>query len=495
MKGNALLAILLTFGLSLQAQPRIVGPGVVVQGGIMQGVVQGNVFGNSLIITPNQPVSAPQEPEIQPKGDVVEFVDGSLLHGQLEQMDLAHGLAWENPDSKSPIHFQPNHIDYIRFARSDSMSLKPTCHLRFANGDDLFGAISSLDSDHLGFSTWFGGTMTIPRSAIRGITFLSKNYTILYEGPYDSSGWIRNSPQSWNYHEGWFISQGPGTLARDFSLTNSSTVDFDVAWAGTLDLQVQLYTDVLDRMEYNNGSYVLQFTAGQTGQILLRQSRSIGPLRNFGVAPMPDLGGKTKIHVTIQCNKDESSISVFVNNQLVRVWKDDSGFAVAGSGILFQTEVFSGGTSRIGNLKVSEWQGSYEPDTTLFTTNTDSIHFINHDRAGGKILGIKDGSVALALGDMTLNIPMQRITQINFATTNTSSETPGPWVVRAHFPGGGSISFQLEKWDNQTITGQSPLFGPLAFQSRAIREMEFNLDRPKNEEVATTTREFEDLDE
>jgi hypothetical protein len=210
---------------------------------------------------------------------------------------------------------------------------------------------------------------------------------------------------------------------------------------------------------------------------------------------MPDLGAKNKIHVTIQCNKDESTLSVFVNNQLVRVWKDDSGFAVAGSGLLFQTEVFSGGSTRIGNLKISQWEGSYEPDTTISATNADSIHFINHDRAGGKILGIKDGSVALALGDMNLNIPLQRVTQINFATTNTSTESPGPWVVRAHFPGGGSISFQLEKWDSQTISGKSAIFGMLAFQARAIREMEFNLDRAKNEEVAATSKEFEDLDE
>jgi hypothetical protein len=489
MKGSAPLAILLTCGLALRvvAQPQQFQ---IAQPVIVQGNLQGNLF-----VTTGQSAPAPQ-PEIEPKGDVVEFVDGSMLHGQLEEMDMAHGLEWESPDVKNPIHFQPGHINLIRFARADAVSLAPTCHLRFANGDDLFGTISSLDSDKLGFSTWFGGTMTIPRSAIRAITFLSKNYSILYEGPYDSSGWIRSSPQSWNYHDGWFTSQGPGTLARDFSLTNSSTVDFDAKWTGVLDLQVQLYTDVLDRMEYNNGSYVLQFTAGNAaGQILLRQSRSIGPLRSFGIAPMPSLGGKNKIHVTIQCNKDESSVSVFVNNQLVRVWKDDAGFAVAGSGILFQSEGFSGGAIKLGNMKISQWEGSYEPDTTIAATNGDSIHFVNHDRAGGKITEIKDGKVTLALGDKSLNIPLQRVTQINFANTNASGESSGPWVVRAHFPGGGSVSFQLEKWTNEKISGTSAIFGLLAFQAHAIREMEFNLDRPKDEGVAGAAKEFEDLDE
>jgi hypothetical protein len=84
-----------------------------------------------------------------------------------------------------------------------------------------------MDSERLGVSTWFGGALTIPRSAIRGVTFLSKNYSILYEGPYDANGWIfgiANMPQSWTYHDGWFTSQGTGCLGRELGLTNSSTV-------------------------------------------------------------------------------------------------------------------------------------------------------------------------------------------------------------------------------------------------------------------------------
>src|ERR1700744_4373528 len=137
MKGRARLAILLTCGLVLGAGAQM--PQVqIAQPVIVRGKLQGNLF-----LTTGQSAPAPQ-PEIEPKGDVVEFVDGSMLHGQLEEMDMAHGLEWESPDVKNPIHFQPGHINLIRFARADAVSLAPTCHLRFANGDDLFGTISSL---------------------------------------------------------------------------------------------------------------------------------------------------------------------------------------------------------------------------------------------------------------------------------------------------------------------------------------------------------------
>lgn len=131
----------------------------------------------------------------------------------------------------------------------------------------------------------------------------------------------------------------------------------------------------------------------------------------------------------------------------------------------------------------------------MSATNADSIHFVNHDRAAGKIASIKDGKVALEFGGGTLNIPLQRVTQIDFAATNALDESSGPWEVRAHFPGGGSLSFQLEKWSDKLISGKSSIFGSLAFQTRAIREMEFNLNRPKDDGVTVEAKDFEDLDE
>jgi hypothetical protein len=53
----------------------------------------------------------------------------------------------------------------------------------------------------------------------------------------------------------------------------------------------------------------------------------------------------------------------------------------------------------------------------------------------------------------------------------------------------------LEQWDDKKISGKSAIFGPLAFQPGAIRELEFNLHRPKEDTAAAANKEFEDLDE
>jgi len=222
MRGNA---VLLSFLIGL------IFPGAAVL--TAQNLPGGNIILNVQggIQFAGQIPAATANPEalVPPTGDLLEFVDGSIMHGELKGMDTASGLRWENPAAKMPIDLQPAHIDSIQFAHADSITLTPTSRLRFVNGDDLFGSVTSLDDDHLVFSTWFGGALTIQRAAVQTVTMLSSNYTILYEGPGDTNGWIigNHNPESWTLLDGTFVSGAPGTLGRDFKLTGSSTIEFE----------------------------------------------------------------------------------------------------------------------------------------------------------------------------------------------------------------------------------------------------------------------------
>ena len=122
--------------------------------------------------------------------------------------------------------------------------------------------------------------MKIPRAAIQTITFLPKNYSIVYEGPADASDWVYRrgrqnrhrricvngniiimgaaqvifgesadvarsappGPPNWTYRDGSFVTAGAGILARDFNLTGSSTIEFDVACNGPFNLLLGLYS-------------------------------------------------------------------------------------------------------------------------------------------------------------------------------------------------------------------------------------------------------------
>ena len=438
--------------------------------------------------------SAKPEKMPEPRGDLLEFVDGSALHGSLARMDLEHGLAWAAPAAAGPIHFRPDHIDVLRFTHAESVSVAPSCHLWFGNGDDLYGSLRSLDDQRLDFNTWFGGDMVIPRAAVRAITFLSSNYSVAYEGPYDTGGWVvvNNSPKSWSFHDGAFVGAGAGLLGRELHLTNSTTVEFDLALNNYFTLEIGVYCDVTDRLDFNGGSCVVNLTP---------QKVSLAQAQNMGVtlAPLnaPGLAGegKNRMRVAIECDKSEGTISVFINHVLARTWKD-CRFTGGGTGIVFlQRTMFSNATLKLNHLKVSQWEGRCEPENAPPPANSDAMNFVNHDRAAGKIQSIRDGKARLALANAVLDIPLERVTRMEFAGSEVPAETPGPWQVRAHFPGGGSLSFQLEKWNDQAVSGRSALFGALAFQPNAIREMEFNLNRPKQDTAVMETKEFEELDE
>jgi hypothetical protein len=483
MKGNRAWACLLLCWLPLGAAGQVQ----------FQQLQQFRQFqpGQTLLQFGNQSAKAELMPDSS--SDVLGFVDGAALHGELARMDLKHGLTWAQPEARNPIHFRPAHIDFIRFAHARSVSMTPTCHLWFANGDDLYGAITSLDNERLGVSTWFGGPMIIPRAAVRAITLLAANYSVLYEGPYDAGGWmvVNNSPKSWTFHDGAFIGTGPGTLGRELNLTNSVTVEFDLAWTGIFALDAGIYCDATGRLEFNSGSCVVTLTPRQ---ISLNQVQNVGMLLNMAGTPLPGVEAQSRMHVAIECDKAQGTVSVFINHILAKTWKDCS-FG-SGTGVVFtQRYMLSNATLKLSHLKISQWEGRSEPETASLATNTDAIYFINHDRAAGKIESIQDGKARLTLGAMVLDIPLTRVTQMEFATAQASTEPPSPWQVRAHFPGGGSLSFQLEKWDDKAVSGQSAIFGSLAFQPGAIREMEFNLNRSKKDGVSAANKEFEELDE
>jgi hypothetical protein len=249
----------------------------------------------------------------------------------------------------------------------------------------------------------------------------------------------------------------------------------------------------MDHLEFNSGSCAVGLTP---------QTVSVSQVQNMGLpfgmasVPLPTNIVNSRMRVAIECDKAEGAVSVFVNRQLIKTWKD-CNFSGGGTGVMFAQlpNYVGGGTVKLSHLKISQWEGRCEPQTSSPPTNSDAMHFVNHDRAAGKIQSIMDGKVKLEMAGRVLDIPLGRVTQMEFAEDKVPSEAPGPWQVRAHFPGGGSVSFQLEKWDEKAVAGQSAIFGSLAFQPDAIREMEFNLNRPKEEGVAAQTKEFEELDE
>lgn len=377
------------------------------------------------------------------------------------------------------IEFRPTNISWIRFEKPRTVQNQtaPTCRFRFSNGDEVFGSLTSLNEETLGLETWFGGTLETPRSAVQSVTFLSKGYSILYEGPTSAEGWVHGrQPRNWEYRDGAFVATGAGTLGRDFKLSGSSSFSFDLAWNGHFSLILALYTPVLDRFDYSSSSYMFYLSPGY---ITLQRIQGGAGAMNLGQAQITEMTKKNKMHMEIRASKADNTLALLVDDRLVQRWKDGSGFVGKGSGAVFFAQL-DGPSIRISNIKVAQWEGDFNLEPPANTAGKDDVVFlVNKDKVSGRLKALSGATLRVAAGQTLLEIPLSRVNQINLASPAPSRPAPHPWEVRAYFTSGGTLAFDLTEWNPNRVLGKSANFGPVDFDAQSIRQLQFNLDRPR----------------
>ena len=307
---------------------------------------------------------------------------------------------------------------------------------------------------------------------LQSLAFLSPGFRILYEGPTSMNGWrLGRDPDAWKYRDGVFISEGVGVLGCDFGLKGSSRVEFDLQWNGTFSLIVPMYTSALDRFDYRSNSYMFYISRGY---VSLQRVQSGAGVRNLGQGQIPEMQTKNRVAVEIRVNKDKAEMELYIDRKLVRKWRDTNGFAATGSGISFFSQL-NGPIVRVSNLRVSAWDGHSDPvQFAQASSKEDMVYLKNRDEVPGKIKLMDGKNVIInSLGE-DLNIPLDRIIRVSLTKPEAKPEANRPWEVRAHFAGGAAVSFNLNQWEGSMLTGRSRNFGPVSFDSKFIRRLQFN---------------------
>ena len=407
--------------------------------------------------------------------DLVRFLDGSMLHGELQQVRLDTGVRWARADLTQPVDFRPDNMAWIRFegARPVERQREPSVHIRFHNGDEVLGNLIALDERRVRFSTWFNEQLSAPRDGLQSLAFLSPGFRILYEGPTTLDGWkLGRDPKAWKYRDGVFISEGVGVLGRDFGLKGSSRIEFDLQWNGTFSLIVPVYTKALDRFDYRSNSYMFYISRGY---VSLQRVQNGAGVRNLGQGQIPEMQSKNRVQVELRINKEKAEMELYIDRKLVRKWRDTNGFAATGSGMAFFSQL-NGPIVRVSNLRVSAWDGQSDPVQLAVNDHAEDMVFLkNRDEVPGKLKSMDGRTVVINSLGTDLAIPLERITRVALTKPEARPGAKRPWEVRAHFAGGAAVSFDLKQWDGTTLTGRSRNFGPVTFDSQYIRRLQFNL--------------------
>ena len=423
----------------------------------------------------------------EPKNSTIHFTNGDWLRGELKNYDQANGISWKHPDAKELMQFKIDRITEVTLATITQKKLNPLslCEVQLINGDHFRGNLKGTTDNSFLLDTWHSGRMTINRHSVRKIAPLAKGLKTIFQGPASDSGWthgkianeILGQSGKWRYHNGGFHAKSAASIARNLKLPDRSRLSFDLEWSGSLHLAFAIYTDTLHPISLSTkenepdfgGFYSIQLNSYSVNLLPVKKNE---PLTYLGQATLPGFRNESKSHVEFFASKPDKMIAVSINGKVIRKWTDSDGFVGEGTGIRI---VHQGrGAVRIGNLRAEEWDGRFqEIPTNPIGSEKDLVKLINNDRMEGAVIGISDDKLLVKTPEGEFPVPLDRVKQVEPATTKNSLKMPLKERVIAYLSDGSQLTFVLDQWTSTGVKASSPSFGNATFEPNAIMRMEF----------------------
>ena len=418
---------------------------------------------------------------------VLLFKNGDVLQGEMSRFDTTNGIRWQHPQAAGYVEFKPEFLDEIRFTvrPPESLSQPNRCLVRLANDDQFEGTFLELGNDKLVIDTWQGGRLEIPRGTVRLLLPLGSSGLPVYQGPDSAEGWTAGKVNpaiaesgEWRYRNGAFYANRSASIARDLKLPDVARLQFRLEWRGFFHMAIALYTDKLQPVNLASkenepefgGFYSLQINTFTANLIPIKKN---DPLRYLGQVGLGSLNQKSSADWDIRMNKAKKSFALLLDGVLVKEWVDPEAFAGAGTAVRF---VHQGqGAVKLSKLKVSHWDGQFEEKPTPRSQlKLDLVKLKNGDKLDGSIQSLTDSKVVMASSERTVEVPLTRVKQIEFRPdANLSSDTRSNYF-RGFLADGGQITFELLKWDAESILIKSPYFGLATLNPNSFNRLKLN---------------------
>ncbi len=417
----------------------------------------------------------------------IVFQNGDLLLGNLESIAADHTVIWRRGDVSQPMEFSGTNISEIQFAAAKKPSSAATnvCRIEFSNGDSLEGALLQLNSEAITLETTFAGKMVFPRKRVAVLEPLPPERTPVFAGLTGREGWtigkvtaIPGEAGEWTYTNGAFYATQSASIAREMNLPDMASIHFDLAWKGQLQAAIAIYTSYMQPVNLQNkdtepdfgGFYSVQINSFMASLMPVKKNE---PLKYLGQVLVPAFNQKNQAHVEIRANKAKATVALLADGSLVKEWIDADGFAGTGTGMRF---VHQGGQGavKLSNLRISEWNGKMDNKSTNAPGKEDVAKLLNGDAVSGTAESYRDGKLTFATAKTKLDVPLARIDRVQFVAASFDEKPASEPTVRAFLKPTESVTFRLERWDAQGVTGTSPNFGKATFAPAAFERVQLN---------------------
>ena len=435
---------------------------------------------------------------------VIEMLNGDSLSGTMLGYDPGTGITWKNDAALGDIIFKSHSIARIKLqhALPPGVSPQKPSRLHLRNGDELIGELMMINESNISLNTWYGGVLNIPRSAVTHITPGGTTSSAIYDGPRDMSGWsgaglrngegmviqknlglgqkkaANNENNGWIFRDQAFYSMNSGPhIGRKVKFPDMVNLEFDLAWRGHFQLSTYFYTDKMQ--PYSGNAYNLTIS---TSNVYLQRMTSEGSA-NIGNVNL-SLRGKSKGHFSIRVNRKTRTVSLIVDGEVKRQWEDGLDFAGKGDGLMFVNQ--GSGALKLSGIRVSEWDGNLPAAGGRSSrTSKDELRLAGNNVLSGELRFVRDGKVEFFFeGTGTeQKIPLDRVERIRFAEKTTAAPrllNPLPGTVRATFVDGGRMTFKMESWVNDQVSGESDVLDKFDFRPAVFKALDFNIDKQRS---------------
>ena len=409
------------------------------------------------------------------------FANEDKISGTPEGIDEDGNLRWSAAFLHQAIPVKPSSIVEMRLEGGSSPKEEDghQALLLLTNGDTLRGQLDALDEEHVTLKTWYGGPLKIRRTMASDLEIQRANQTI-YSGPEDLDSWvIEGEKDAWSLNGGSLSSNKGAGIAREIKTPDRCRIQFDLAWRSSLRFRVLLLSDEGSTTQPDN-CYDL---VCQRRFVYLRKrwvDRAAGGSKIVGQANIAELAEKENVRFEFFIDRKEGTIALYVDGRQAQVWTDENPEAGSfGNWLHFVSEDFY--KVRVSRIRVSPWKGQL-PETAQIEEDAEDeelegqkIRLQNGDTVVGDVGLIKDGVLAVETPFCKMNIPVDRMRTIDLSEGDYEEPIRKKGDVRGWLREGGRITFRLDAFSKDTLTGYSQTFGNVEFKLSAFSRLEFNI--------------------
>lgn len=444
-------------------------------------IIQGGAAINGGVLTINGEGSDGSEGEAAETGQLLEFADGSRLHGWLEKVDQGKKeIVWRSLETSSPITFSLAQVSRWDAALKVKPVVKACATVKLTGGDWLSGELSEISKDKIQMTIGEGATVAVERARIEWI-YLSKTAAVeCYDGPTSLSGWV--SDGSWTYRDGALRAAGSSVIGRMFT-----ALPDQVEYQFESDLGPRARTFLL--MLHSSEPASRNVGPGVVRLMLNAQQLQVWSPREDQLKQeqvdiskiLPELAGadaaapekRKPLRWRIFEDRVAGRMVVFINGRKVADFRD-LGKMKSGANrgaVSFQSMGASGlAEQSVAKIRVQPWDGFVPVDDALedVRPKTDLIVQTDGERVAGRIESVTADKVQIG----KTAVLRENVFLMRFGRPATVPEEDPP-VGRVQLAPGGDFEVTALAFQDGKLRVRTHFGGEIVLPVASVRGLEF----------------------